>query len=148
MKLLIVAILFFMPCAARADAVYRCPQTFPGNDAPPVPLTGAFMDAGPLHGTGQLAPPRDEAAEEGYDLPYAFADDEQAWLICSYGARKRIKGRFHDGHEWNQRMEGGVAEWWMKLAPKAGICTVQVREAKQRSAGKSIWTVTATCQAH
>lgn len=148
MKILILAAFALLPCLANAGMIYRCPQSYPGKDAPSSPLTGAFMDSGPMHGSGQMAPPRDEAAEEGYDLPYAFSDDEQAWLICSYGAKKRIKGRFHDGHEWNQRMEGGAAEWWVKLAPQAGACTVQVREIKPRSPGKSTWTATATCRRH
>lgn len=147
MRTLILAALMILPSAAtNAQMIYRCPQVYPGKDAPPAPLTGAFMDSGEVRGSRWYAPPRDEAAEEGYDTPYTFADEEQAWLVCSYGARKRIKGRFHDGHEWNQRMEGGIAQWWMKLAPKVGKCIVQIREIKSRDPSKSTWTVTAACK--
>ncbi|MDB5748898.1 MAG: hypothetical protein JWP72_3746 [Massilia sp.] len=104
------------------------------------------MHTGEMRGDGWMAPPPEEAAEEGYDVRYGFADEEQAWLVCTYGGRKRNKGRFHDGHEWNQSMSDPVADWWMKLAPKVGVCTVQVREIKSRSPGKSMWTVTATCK--
>jgi hypothetical protein len=34
------------------------------------------------------------------------AQPEPLWLICTYGARKRAKGRFHDGHEWGQAAKG------------------------------------------
>jgi hypothetical protein len=102
------------------------------------------MRWGELRGDGWLKGD-DEAAEEGQDIHYGFADDEQAWLVCSYGSRTRIKGRFHDGHEWNQHMEGGVAEWWIKLGPKVGRCTVQIREVKSHDPAKSAWTATAAC---
>lgn len=104
------------------------------------------MDAGDTPGSRSYAPPRDEAAEDGYDTPYTFADDEQAWLVCNYGAKKRVKGRFHDGHEWNQRMEDGAVTWWIKIAPKAGRCNVQVREVKSGSRNKSTWTAAAFCK--
>jgi len=140
------ATLVLFATAAHAQAAYRCPPTYPGKDAPPTPLTGASMRSGELHGNGWIAPPMDEAAEEGYDERYAFADDEQAWLVCTYGSRKRIKGRIHDGHEWAQRMEAGGSEWWIRLAPQVGTCTVQVREVKAGAPHKSTWTVEATCQ--
>lgn len=146
MRILIIVALTILPWGvASAQMSYKCPQVYPGKDALPAPLTGAFMESGEVPGNRWYAPPREEAAEEGYDVPYSFADEEQAWLVCSYGGRKRIKGRIHDGHEWNQRMEGSVADWWMKLAPKVGNCTVQVREVKSR-APKSLWTVTTTCE--
>lgn len=145
MRIVLLAVLVLSTATATAQ-VYRCPQTYPGKDAPPAPLTGAFMESGEGRGNRSYAPPRDEAAEEGYDIPYSFADEEQAWLVCSYGGKKRIKGRFHDGHEWNQRIQGSVADWWMKLTPKVGICTVQVREVKSRVPSKSRWTATATCE--
>lgn len=146
MRTLFIAALIILPCGAtNAQMIYRCPQVYPGK-ASPAPLTGAFMDSGDVPGTRSYAPPRDEAAEEGYDIPYTFADDEQAWLVCEYGGKKRIKGRFHDGHEWNQRMEVGTAAWSMKLAPKAGRCNVQVREVKSGAPSKSTWTVTAICK--
>lgn len=146
MRSLLIAAMVLLPATVHAQAVYRCPQTYPGKDTSPSPLTGASMRSGELHGSGWIAPPLDEAAEEGYDERYAFADDEQAWLVCTYGSRKRIKGRSHDGHEWAQRMEAGGSEWWIKLAPKVGICTVQVREIKPRDPGKSTWTATAVCK--
>lgn len=129
--------------ATAAPEVYRCPQTYPGKDASATPLTGGAMMWGERNGNGWLVP-RDEAAEEGTDSHYSFVGDEQAWLVCSYGSRKRIKGRFHDGHEWGQQMEGGGSQWWMTLAPKVGECTVQIREVKARS--QSTWTVAANCE--
>lgn len=133
-------------CTAAYAEVYRCPQTYPGKDGPPKPLTGAYMMWGELHGNGWVSP-RDETTAEGFDLQYGLPEDEQSWLICQYGARKRVKGRFHDGHEWGQYMEGGGQNhWWMKLVPKVTECTVQVRERKSRDPGKSTWTVTATCK--
>lgn len=147
MRILLIAALAILPVGgADAQMSYRCPQIYPGNDAPPASLTGAFMESGEVRGNRSYAPPRDEAAEEGYDIPYSFADEEQAWLVCSYGGNKRVKGRFHDGHEWNQRMEGSVADWWVKLAPKVGICTLQVREMKSRVRSKSTWAATAVCK--
>jgi hypothetical protein len=51
------------------------------------------------------------------------------------------------GHEWGQFMEGGGQyPWFMKLAPKLGECTLEVREIKSRGPGKSTWTVTANCK--
>jgi len=72
---------------------------------------------GELHGNGYLHGDN-EAAEEGYDLHYGFADNEQAWLVCAYGAEKRIKGKVHDGHERGQAMSYGGIKWWMKLPPQ------------------------------
>jgi hypothetical protein len=146
MRPLILAVLITLSCGTGyAQMIYKCPQAYPGNDAPAAALTGGLMDSGEVPGNRFYAPPRDEAAKEGYDIPYSFADDEQAWLVCSYGAKKRIKGRFHDGHEWNQRMEGAIAEWWMRLAAKVSQCTVQVREIKSRTPSTSAWTVVALC---
>lgn len=144
MKTILIAALVLSGAATNAQ-VYRCPQVYPGKDAAAAPLTGASIRAGELHGDGWLVG-EDEAAEEGYDTRYGFADNEQAWLVCSYGGTKRNKGRFHDGHEWNQSMDWGGIEWWMKLAPKVGVCTVQVREFKSRDPAKSTWTATAICQ--
>lgn len=104
------------------------------------------MDSEDTPGSRSYAAPRDEAAEDGYDIPYTFANDEQAWLVCDYGAERRIKGRFHDGHEWNQRMEDGAVTWWIKLAPRAGRCNVQVREVKSGSRNKTTWTAAASCK--
>jgi hypothetical protein len=71
---------------------------------------------------------------------------EESWRSTHTGSKKRISGPFHDGHEWNQSMEPGAFEWWMKLAPTVGRCTVQAREVKSRPPGKSTWTVTAVCK--
>lgn len=145
-RLFLATALSTLSCgAAHAQAIYKCPQLYPGKDAPPAHLTGASMRTGDL-GEGWIAPPMDEAAEGGYDERYVFADDEQAWLVCSYGARKRISGRFHDGHEWNQRMEGSSAHWRIRLAPKLAECTVQTRERKAHAGGKGMWIVTSVCQ--
>lgn len=102
------------------------------------------MRWGELHGDGWIAG-TDEAAEEGYNVHYAFDDNEQAWLVCGYGATQRIPGRVHDGHEWNQAMAAERWQWWIKLAPKAAACTMQVREMKSRNSKTSTWTVTAHC---
>lgn len=143
MRTALLAALVLSTTTASAQ-VYKCPQAYPGKDAPAALLTGAYMHMGEIRGNGWLTED-EEAAEEGYDSRYGFPDEEQAWLVCKYGSTKRNKGRFHDGHEWNQSMAGSVAEWWMKLAPKAGICTMQVREVKSRTPA-STWTVTTTCQ--
>ncbi len=146
MRSLFLAFLIGLQSAPiSAQMTYRCPPVYPGKDAPPLPLTSAFMDSGEVADLRTYAPPRGEAAEEGYDLPYSFSDEEQAWLVCSYGGKERIKGRFHDGHEWNQRVEGSVADWWIELPPRAGMCLVQVREGKARDPKKSRWMATATC---
>jgi hypothetical protein len=147
MRTLVIAVLILLRCGAgNAQMIYQCPQAYPGKDAPSALLTGAFMDSGDTPGSRAYALPRDEAAEDGYDTAYIFADDEQAWLVCDYGARKRVKGRFHDGHEWNQRMRDGAVTWWIKLAPRAGRCNVQVREVKSDSRTKSTWTAAAFCK--
>jgi HKD family nuclease len=85
-----------------------------------------------------------EAAQEGYDERYAFNTEWQTRLVCFYGGGKRTKGRFHDGHEWNQRVDGGI-EWSMKLAPKIGKCTLQVREFRSDDQRNSTWTAIAAC---
>jgi len=141
-RLLIVILALF--CSAAGAEVYKCPQTYPGKEGRGTPLTGAYMHMGELRGDGWLQG-NEEAAQEGFDVRYAFLDEEQAWLVCQYGGMKRNKGRFHDGHEWNQSVEGSTTEWWMKLGPKVGVCIVEVREVKPPNAGKSIWTVTTAC---
>lgn len=145
MKSLLFITLILSGTASNAADLYRCPQAYPGKDAPSAPLTGASMRSGELHGNGWLTGD-DEAAEEGQDIRYGFADDEQAWLVCTYGGNNRVKGRVHDGHEWNQRMEGGIAEWWVKLGPKISSCTVQIREVKSRTPGQGTWTAAAICK--
>lgn len=145
MKGALFALMMLCFTAANAQFVYTCPQSYPDTDKPASPLTNATMARGTHRGDGLFAGDYAEAAEEGYDLRYPFAGDEQAWLVCGYGSTKRFKGRFHDGHEWNQRMEWGDSEWWLKLAPRIRECQVQVREAKSRTLDTSTWTVTATC---
>lgn len=143
MKALLFAPLALI-CAVSNAHVYECPKVYPGNDAPAAPLTGASMMWGEHHGNGYIHGD-DEAVEGGREIRYGFADDEQAWLVCAYGAKKRINGKFHDGHESGQAMSYGGIKWWMKLAPKVGNCTVQTREIKGDAPSKSTWTVTARC---
>jgi hypothetical protein len=144
MKALAFAVLTLSSAAANAQ-VYKCPQLYPGKDAPGAVLTGASMMWGELHGDGYLHGD-DETAMGGHDLHYGFADDEQGWLVCAYGGAKRIKGKFRDGQEWGQAMSFGGLKWWMKLAPKAGNCTVKLREISASDPGKRTWTATAICK--
>jgi hypothetical protein len=133
-------------CWTVASAqVYECPQVYPGKDALAAPLTGASMMWGELHGDGYLHGD-DVAVDGGRDIRYGFADDEQAWLVCAYGADKRIKGKFVGGRESGQAMSYGGIKWWVRLAPKAGLCTVQIREIQPGSSSKSTWTARAVCR--
>ena len=143
MKALLFAVLL-LPCAAISAQVYRCPQIYPDKDKPAAPLTGAMVKQSELTPTNNVLD--EEAAEEGYDSHYALDPADQTWLVCFYGGKKRITGRFHDGHEWNQRIASADSTWKMKLAAKLSDCTVQTRETKSRAPGKSTWTVTATCR--
>lgn len=151
MKRTLIAALALTGAIAHAE-VYRCPQTYPGKDAAPAPLTGAFMMWGERPSSGPPFPsgwdtPDDRAAKEGMDQHYELPANEEGWLICQYGSGKRIKGRFQNGHEWGQHMEQlGQQPWFMKLAPNDTSCTVQIREIKTRSPGKSTWTVSAVCK--
>lgn len=133
-----------MTSAATNAQVYKCPQVYPAKDKPAALLTGAMMRQSEPTPTNHVSD--EEAAEEGYDTHYALDPYEQAWLVCFYGGNKRIKGRFHDGHEWNQRIASADFDWEMRLAPKLSDCTVQTREMKARPPGKSTWTVTALCK--
>ena len=143
MKTLLFAVLLL--CATSPSAqVYRCPQVYPDNDKPAAPLTGAMVRQTEPTPTNNLV--AEEAAEEGYDSHYALDPVDQTWLVCFYGGKERIKGRFHDGHEWNQRIGAADSAWEMKLAPKLSDCTIQTRESKARAPSKSTWTVTATCK--
>lgn len=130
--------------ASTNAQVYKCPQVYPGKDKPAAPLTGAMMRQSEPTPSNHVS--AEEAAEEGYDTRYALDPYDQAWLVCFYGGNKRIKGRFHDGHEWNQRIASADFDWEMRLAPKLSDCTVQTREIKERAPGKSMWTVTALCK--
>jgi hypothetical protein len=145
MKSLIFAFLA-LSCATVDAEIYRCPQVYPGKDKPATPLTSAEMtqDTDLQFASGFMTD--DEAAEEGYDAHYVFDTELQSRLVCLYGNKIRVKGRFHDGHEWNQRMQDGGNEWTMKLAPKTSRCTLQVREIKTLDPSKSTWTVTADCK--
>lgn len=145
MRALIFALLALSSVTVNAE-VYRCPQSYPGKDKPALPLTSAEMtqDTDIQFASGFMTD--DEAAEEGYDQHYAFDTEWQTRLVCLYGNRTRVKGRFHDGYEWNQRMLDGGSEWSMKLAPKISRCTLQVRETKASNPSKNSWTATVTCQ--
>lgn len=145
MKSLALFVLALTYATANAQ-VYRCPQAYPGNDRPAAPLTSATMAWGEIHGTGLFAGDYSEPAHDGFNLRFPFMDDQQAWLVCSYGSKKRHKGQFHEGRESNQYMEWTAIEWWVKVAPKVGACDVQVRELKTRDPSKSTWTATTTCQ--
>lgn len=144
-KILFAALVLF--CAASDAQVYKCPAVYPGKDAnnPNLPLTNASMHQGELRGNGWLIG-QDEVAMEGIDTRYGFGEGEQAWLVCTYGGKKRVKGRVHDGHEWGQYMDGGERALWMKLDPKVEVCDLQVREVKPRGQGAGTWTATAICK--
>ncbi len=145
MRGLLFSVLILSSATAGAET-YRCPQAYPGKDKPALPLTNADMtqDTDIQFASGFLTD--DEAAEEGYNAHYAFDTGSQTRLVCLYGGKTRLKGRVHDGHEWNQRMQGGDSEWSVKLAPKISRCTLQVREIKTRDPSKSTWTATANCE--
>jgi hypothetical protein len=143
MKALLFAVLL-LPSAGTGAQVYRCPQVYPDKDKPAAPLTGAMVRQTEPTPTNNILD--EEAAEEGYDSHYALDPVDQTWLVCFYGGKKRLKGRFHDGHEWNQRIASADSAWKMKLAPTLSDCTIQTREVKTRDSGKSTWTVTATCK--
>jgi hypothetical protein len=141
-----------LSCSAAHAAEYRCPSTYPGKDAPADPLTSAYMMWGHRPSSGPPFPsgwdtPNERAAKDGMDLHYELPEHEEGWLICEYGSRKRIKGRFQGGHEWGQHMEPlGEQPWFIKLAPRDTSCTVQIREIKTPEPSQSTWTVTAICQ--
>ena len=152
MKRTLIAALILSGAAVNAE-VYRCPPTYPGKDAPVAPLTNAYMMWGKRPASGPPVPsgldhPDEQEAAEGTDLHYELPENEEGWLICEYGSRKRIKGRFHGGHEYGQHMEPlGEQPWFVKLSPKATDCTVHIREVKTRDPSKSTWTITAVCGA-
>jgi hypothetical protein len=134
-----------LSCAASNAEVYKCPQVYPDKDKPAAALTSAWMTQDSAIELAGGFMTDDEGAEEGYDEHYAFNTEWQTRLVCQYGGTKRIRGRFHDGHEWYQHMQGGT-EWSMKLPRNTGQCTLQVREAKARAPVKSAWTATAVCK--
>lgn len=150
MKRTLIAALALSSAVAHAEA-YRCPSNYPGKDAPAAALTNAYVMWGERPSSGPPFPagwvtPIEEVAEEGMNRHYGVPDDEPVWLICEYGARKRVKGRFHNGHEWGQHMEQlGEQPWFIRVAPRVTDCTVQTREIK-RDRGNSTWTVTADCK--
>lgn len=141
----LVLTVFSLASAIANAQVYTCPQTYPGNDRPAASLTSATMAWGEIHGTGLFAGDYSEPAQDGYNLRFPFMEDQQAWLVCSYGSKKRNRGQFHERLEWNQYMEWTPIEWWVKVAAKVRACDVQVREIKTRVPNGSTWTATATC---
>lgn len=141
----VLSVALALSCTVAGAQVYECPQLYPGKDTPAAPLTGASMMWGERHGDGYLHGD-DEAVDGGHDIRYGFADDEQAWLVCAYGADKRIKGKFVGGRESGQAMSYGGIKWWARLPPKAGLCTVQVREIQADGSSKSTWTARAVCR--
>jgi len=146
-RILVAAVVLY--CVGAQAGTYRCPPTYPGNDAPPVPLTNAYMMWGKRPTNGPPFPagwdqPEEHPAADGVDLHYDIPEHEEGWFICEYGSRKRIKGRFRNGHEYGQRMEQvGEEPWFIKLAPNDTSCTIQIRELKLRQ--PSTWTATANC---
>lgn len=126
-------------CSTASAEVFNCPQAYPGKDRPAAPLTGAMMAWGEDR-TGLFAGDYSKPAEGGFDAAYPIMDDQQAWLVCSYGSKKRLKGKLHDGREWYQYMEWGPTEWWIRLPPKVHDCVVHVRESQSR-----MWRATAEC---
>ena len=151
MKTALVAVMALSCTAAQAD-VYRCPAAYPGKDAPALPLSGAMMMFGERSGNGLPFPPgwdtpNDREVEGGIDQHYELPENEQGWLICEYGSRKRVKGRIRNGHEYGLSMEHyGQQSWMIKLAPRDASCTVSIREAKPGSTHESTWTVSAMCR--
>jgi hypothetical protein len=153
MSRVLIAVLVMWAPIVDAE-VYRCPPTYPDQsypvkDVPNAPLTGAEImfgerpSSGPPYPDGWITP--DEIPREGgMDFQYWLSEDEHGWLICTYGARKRINGRLHGGKEWGQYMESGQP-WFVRLASKIKGCTVQVREIKTRDPNSSTWTATAIC---
>ena len=144
--------LLALSCTVANAEVYRCPQTHPSKDAPAIHLTGAMMMFGEMPSNGGLPfpsgwdTPNELVVEDGVDQHYELPANEEGWLICEYGSRRRVKGRFRNGHESGQYMEHyGQQLWFIKLAPKDTSCTVQIREVKNSDPSKSIWTVTAIC---
>lgn len=142
MRPLIVAALVWYSAVANAE-IYECPKVYPGKDGPAAPVTGGTMAWGEDR-TGLFAGDYSKPAENGYDATYPIMADEQAWLVCSYGGNKRHQGKVRDGHEWNQYVEWGPIEWWVRLPPKVRDCTVHARETKGNR-GTSTWAVSASC---
>jgi hypothetical protein len=147
---------FALTCAVSEAAEYRCPptypdQTYPVKNVPNAPLTGADVMFGQRPSRGLPYPdgwvtPDEKAAKDGVDRDYWLPENEPGWLICTYGARKRVKGQFHDGLEWGQHMEYGSGQpWFMTLPSGTTSCLVRIREARGSNPGKSTWNVTATC---
>ncbi len=150
MKRNLIAALILSTSVTAHAGVYNCPATYPGKEMPGLPLTSAMMMWGELPTDGTIYPRGwlrgdDRPAKEGIDILYGLSEPpEPNWLVCEYGSHKRIKGRFHDGHEWGQYMEGhGKESWFIRLAPEDINCTLQTREIKSRK--PSAWTVKATC---
>ncbi|HWJ95455.1 MAG TPA: STY0301 family protein [Telluria sp.] len=61
--------------------------------------------------------------KDGYQRRYAFAPNEQKWLVCGYG-------------------KNGEVQWWERLDPKATSCVLQVK-GKERAVPEA---VTITCR--
>lgn len=149
MKRNLIATLILSASAAHAGT-YNCPPTYPGKDSPGLALTSGMMMWGELPTDGTIYPSGwlrgdDRPARDGVDILYGLSEPpDPNWLVCEYGSRKRIKGRFHDGHEYGQYMQGhGKESVFIRLAPEDINCMLQAREVKSHQ--PSTWTVTATC---
>jgi hypothetical protein len=154
MKSAFIAVLILAASTSRAE-VFRCPptyldQNYPVKNLPNAPLTGAEImfgerpSSGPPYPDGWLTP-EEIPKEGGMNFRYGLSEDDKAWLICTYGARKRIKGRLHGNKEWGQHMESGQP-WFMRLPAKVKECTVQVRESGNPDPNETIWMVTTICR--
>lgn len=149
MRRYLTATLVLWTCAAHAGT-YNCPATYPGKGSPGLLLTGGMMMWGELPTDGTIYPSGwlrgdDRPAKDGIDILYGLSEPpDPNWLVCEYGSRTRIKGRFRDGYEYGQYMEvHGKETWFIRLAPEDLNCTMRVREVKSHK--PSTWTVTATC---
>lgn len=150
MRRTLIAALILSASAIAHAGTHHCPSTYPGKASPGLPLTGGMMMWGELPTDGTRYPSGwsrgdDRPARDGIDILYGLSEPpDPNWLVCEYGSRKRIKGRFRDGHEWGQYMEGhGKESWFIRLPPEDINCTLQTREAKSHQ--PSTWTVTAAC---
>lgn len=130
---------------STSTETFTCPQAYPGKDRPPARLTNGAMAWGEDR-AGVFAGDYSKSAANGFDEAFPIMAYEQAWLICSYGGKKRHKGKFQDGREWGQYMEWSPIESWVKLPPKVHGCTLHVRGIKAGGRSAGTWSVNATCR--
>jgi hypothetical protein len=123
-------------CAGAQAGICHRPSSYPSKDVPPLPLTDAYRIWGEQPTSGPPFPsgwdrPKGHPAAEGVDLHYDIPEHEEGWFICEYRSRKRIEGKFRNGHEYGQQMEQfGEELWFIKLAPNDTTCMIGIREVK------------------